>query len=90
MHVRIQLIRDDGSVVMDTTHNARARVEWNATHMPLAQIVVEPGVRLVGFTYEPCVVYSAEELLAKPMVLEWRGETLTYYPPTLASSEGTA
>ena len=87
MQVRIQLIRDDGSVVLDMTHNAKAQVVWNATHMPLAQIVVEPGVRIAGFVYEPSIFYDADELLAKPLVLEWQGEVLTYSPPTLSSSE---
>ena len=89
MQVRIQLIRDDGSVVMDATHNAEARFVWNVTHIPLAQIVIDPGVRLAGFLYEPSILYDVDEILAKPSVLVWQGKTFIHHGPTLASSEPT-
>ena len=61
MQVRIQLIRDDGSVVLNLSGNAAGSLAWNATHDPLAQIAVEPGVYLEAFVYKPSVLRSTLE-----------------------------
>ena len=55
MQVRIQLIRDDGSVVIDLSGPATAQLFWNADE-PLRDIVVRPGVSIANFSYEPDVV----------------------------------
>ena len=55
MQVRIQLIRDDGSVVIDLSGPATAQLFWNADE-PLRDIVVRPGVSIANFSYEPAVV----------------------------------
>ena len=56
MQVRIQLIRDDGSIVMDLYGDATAPLVWEATHTPLAQIAIGPGVYLEAFVYEPSML----------------------------------
>ena len=58
MQVRIQLIRDDGSVVIDQSGPATSHFVWNATQMPLAQVAVKPGVYIAAFEYSPKVIYQ--------------------------------
>ena len=65
MQVRIQLIRDDGSVVIDLRGNAIGPLTWNAT-LPLAQIAIAPGVYIASLEYTPIVVYRAEDPMDNP------------------------
>ena len=58
MHVRIQLIRDDGSVVIDQSGPATGRLVWDATELPLAQVTVTPGVYITAFEYRPEIIYQ--------------------------------
>ena len=67
MQVRIQLIRDDGSVVIDLRGNAIGPLTWDAT-MPLAQIAISPGLYIASLEYKPMVVYRAEEPRANPYI----------------------
>ena len=52
MQVRIQLIRDNGNVVLDLAGQAGAPLVWNMP-VPMGWIVLEDGTKMDGFTYEP-------------------------------------
>lgn len=50
MKVRIQLIRDNGNVVMDMLGDAAGPVVWNVPN-PAEFLVLENGTKMDGFTY---------------------------------------
>ena len=61
MQVRIQLIRDDGSVVLSLSGDAVGPLVWNSVHDPSRQIVLKPGLMLEAFVYEASVLRQATE-----------------------------
>ena len=54
MHVRIQLIRDNGDIVLDLAGQAGAHLEWNMP-VPGGWIIFEDGTKMDGFTYTPAI-----------------------------------
>ena len=68
MRVRIQLIRDDGSVVIDQSGPATGPLVWDATEFPIAQIAVSPGMYITGFVYQADVVYQSPDAVVEESV----------------------
>ena len=52
MRVRIQLIRDNGNVVLDLMGQAGSPFVWNMP-VPMGWLVFEDGTKMDGFTYTP-------------------------------------
>lgn len=52
MKVRIQLLRDNGNVVMALEGNATSRLLWEA-RFPLADLITEDGTKISSFDYQP-------------------------------------
>mgnify|MGYP001582772551 CR=1 FL=1 len=52
MHVKIQLIRDNGDVVQQVQGNASPPLSWRVS-AAVGHLVTEDGWNLAGFSYEP-------------------------------------
>ena len=73
MKVRIQLIRDDGNVVMDVHGEAWQTLRW-AMPYPSGFYVLENGTKMSGFAYAPhmcdfSVTNEASEAVVKTVAI---------------------
>ena len=60
MRVRIQLIRDNGSLVLDVQGDATRTLSWTLP-APLGHLVIEDGSTMFGFTYRPSELHDEPE-----------------------------
>ena len=66
MQVRIQLIRDDGSVVVDLSGNATAPLVWRMP-VPAGHLIAEDGAHIAALLYKPYVLYKIADALAEAL-----------------------